>query len=204
MLKIKRKSHVLEILLPTIRLSRDKKAMAEKLKVLVYNSMPMTVRRRNQFQSSFWRSSCRSGTSILGTHGQTWRRDWEGTSASEERERENLEYKELQDATETTISSCEKTQPFQNTSWARDHSLATQTYLQERQGAQAKGRSEGWRRSRGEGNQTGGSHPNGSHQTMMVELFFWMIRSLRKLQPVAKIVTAGLVHCSRLVYSAVK
>ena len=49
----KKKIHVLEILPPTIRLSRDEKAMAEKLKVLVYNSMPMTVRRRNQFQSSF-------------------------------------------------------------------------------------------------------------------------------------------------------
>jgi hypothetical protein len=47
----KKKIHVLEILPPTIRLSKDEKEMAEKLKVLVYNSMPMTVRRNQLHQS---------------------------------------------------------------------------------------------------------------------------------------------------------
>jgi hypothetical protein len=36
----KEKTHVLKILLPTIRLSRDKKEVAEKLKDLVHQSMP--------------------------------------------------------------------------------------------------------------------------------------------------------------------
>jgi hypothetical protein len=47
----KKKIHVLEILPPTIRLSRDEKEVAEKIKVLVFQSMPMLVRRNQTNQS---------------------------------------------------------------------------------------------------------------------------------------------------------
>ena len=47
----KKKIHVLLILPPTIRLNRDEKETAEKLKVLVFQSMPMLVRRNQMNQS---------------------------------------------------------------------------------------------------------------------------------------------------------
>jgi hypothetical protein len=44
----KKKNHYLEIYPPTIRLNREEKELAEKLKVLVFQSMPMTVRRKQK------------------------------------------------------------------------------------------------------------------------------------------------------------
>jgi hypothetical protein len=47
----KQKIHVLEIIPPTIQLNKDEKDAVEKLKVLVFQSMPMTVRRNQCNQS---------------------------------------------------------------------------------------------------------------------------------------------------------
>jgi hypothetical protein len=47
----KKKTHIVEILPPTIQLNKDEKEVAECFKVLVFQSMPMTVRRNQMNQS---------------------------------------------------------------------------------------------------------------------------------------------------------